>query len=415
MRAVTAIGAVVIILGLSGVAFFAISGGLGSAGSLSVRWVSDTAQPGQPNHHAPAAGTVDGMGMVYAPVSATGDGQCNLVGLYSENGSSSWNYPIPQANCTLHSIADPAFADHDDDGIKEVFVATTEQAVIGFHPLSGAVEFRQNLSSYGYTRPLVTDFSGGNEKEIIVVDVKGTVFVFRPNGTVAWKRQLSTYTWGQPRVADFNGDGEEELAVGLGGSGELYLFNPDGSVVWNRSSLVDGSITWMTTGQADADDSVEIALAGQDGVVAMIEGRDGSVQWRRDLGTLAAVHAFGDGDEDGETELYAVAADGVLRSYTANNGTEEWRTTLTEENVQMTPPPSLGDIDGDGEPELVAVTNNGIVSVVDPRTGDVLDSYRREVPIWVHPTLADVTGDGIPEVFVIYGDGRVVSFQYIDD
>jgi hypothetical protein len=77
----------------------------------------------------------------------------------------------------------------------------------------------------------------------------------------------------------------------------------------------------------------------------------------------------------------------------------------------MTPPPSLGDVDGDGALELVAVTNNGIVSIVDPRSGEILDSYNRDVPIWVHPTLADVNEDSAAEVFVIYGDGRVVAFS----
>lgn len=413
MRATTMAAIAVLVIALASVVVFAVSGGFGASGSLDERWVSDTARDRAPNHHAVAAHAIGANGMVYAPISgASNTDQCDLVGLEADDGSRRWNYPIPPANCTIHSVADPTIADYDADGVKEVFVATTENAVIGMHPLTGEVEFRHNLTAYGYTQPLVTDFTGDDGKEIIAVDVQGAVFVLRPDGSVVWERQYSSYTWGQPDVADFDGDGDRELVVGFGGSGELVLFESDGTVAWNRTRPVQGSITWMATGQADDDVPTEIAIATTDGVVAVLDGRDGSVQWRRDLGTLAAVHAFGDGDGDGVTEVYAVAADGKLRSYTASNGTDEWTTTLTTEGVQMTPPPSMGDIDGDGNQELVAVTNNGIVAVVDPKSGEVLDSYRRDVPIWVHPTVTDVTGDGTPETFVIYGDGRVVAFSF---
>lgn len=413
MRTRTAIAIAVLTVALAAVAFYAASGGLGESGSLEERWVSDTARDRAVNHHAVAAGSMGENGMVYAPISGESDtDQCDLAAIEAGDGSRRWNYPIPATNCTIHSVADPAIADYDDDGVPEVFVTTTEEAVIGMNALTGEVEFRHNLTAYGYTRPLVTDFTRDDGKEIVAVDVQGAIFVLRPNGSVVWTKQYSSYTWGQPAVADFDGDGGRELVVGFGGNGEIVVFESDGSIVWNHSNVVRGSTTWMATGQADDDDVHEIAIATSKGVVAVLDGRDGSVQWRRDLGTLAAVHAFGDGDGDGVAELYAVAADGKLRSFTANNGTTEWSTTLTTESVQMTPPPSMGDVDGDGRQELVAVTNNGIVSVVDPRTGQILDSYRRDVPIWVHPMIVDTTGDGVPEPYVIYGDGRVVAFSF---
>lgn len=76
------------------------------------------------------------------------------------------------------------------------------------------------------------------------------------------------------------------------------------------------------------------------------------------------------------------------------------------------PPPSLGDLDGDGDPELVAASGDGLVAVIDPRTGEIVDPYKREVPIYTFPRLADFDGDGREEVFVIYGDGRVVALSY---
>ena len=416
MRTITvlAIGSVVVILGSVVFFGFAIGDGIlrSDGGSLTELWVSDTARESLGNHHAAAADRVQGQGMVFVPISGRANTtECDLVALNGTTGARQWNYPIPAANCTIHSVADPTVADYDSDGVKEVFAATTEQAVIGFHPLTGEVEFRQNLTSYGYTRPLVTDLTGDGANEVIVVDVRGTVFVFRPNGTAVWTKQLSSYTWGQPTAADFDGDGSAELVVGLGGNGSLYMFEQGGSIRWRRTNPFGSSITWMTTGQADDDPGVEVVAATTDGIVALVDGRTGQVQWQRDFGEYAAVHAFGDGDGDGKPEVYAVARDGKLRSLAANDGTVEWTTTLTTEDVQMTPPPSMGDIDGDGNPELVVVTNNGIVSLVDPQSGEIVDSYERDVSIWVHPTLADIDGDGVAEIFVTYGDGRVVAFS----
>lgn len=395
------------------VVLVAVTGGLWTQGGLTEAWVSDTARDRPVNHHAAAAGLVGESGMVFAPISGTPHtDQCALVGLDGANGSTRWTYPIPRDDCTIHSVADPTIADYDGDGVEEVFVATTEESIVGIDGHSGVVEFRHELTSYGYTKPIVTDLDGEAGMEIVAVDAAGSVVVLRPDGSVVWERPRSSHTWGQPAVADFDGDGEPELVVGLGEAGRLTMFEADGRVAWNRTDVVDGgAITWMVPGQADADPAAEVAIATSDGVVAMVDGRDGDVQWRRDLGTLAAVHAFGDGDGDGEVELYAVAADAVLRSYSASDGTIEWTTTLTTEAVQMTPPPALGDVDGDGEQELVAVTNDGAVSIVDPETGEVGDTYRRDVPIWTYPTLADVDGDGVPEAFVIYGDGRVVSLS----
>jgi outer membrane protein assembly factor BamB len=259
----------------------------------------------------------------------------------------------------------------------------------------------------------VTDFVGDSDPEIIVVDVDGTIFVLDANGTTVWSKQLSSYTWGQPAVADFDGDGKPELTVATGGTGNLYLFEQNGSPAWNQPQSYEGSITWMTTGEADDDDAVEIVVAtASTGRVSMVDGASGEREWTRKFGSYAAVHAFGDGDGDGTSEIYAVAKDGKLRSLDASTGETEWTTSLTTGDLQMMPPPALGDIDGDGDSELVAVTNDGIVSVVDPESGTILGRYEREVPIYTHPELADIDGDGDLEAFVMYARGRVVAFDF---
>lgn len=410
MRGVTvvAIAGVFVVLAVAAFVGLGHIGGPSDDLALETRWVSDTGIDVVANHHAAAIGEVDGDAMVFAPVSGRrGTEECGLYAFHA-NGSRAWKHPVPPENCTIHAVADATATDYDGDGAIEVLTATTERAVHAFDGASGESELRYNLTSYGYTRPVVADLTGDSQREIIVVDAFGTVSVLRPDGSVVWEKQLETYTWGQPSVADFDGDDDPELAVGIGGDGELLLFEADGSIAWTRTDGLGGGVTWMTTGQADDDDRVEIVVATPEGTVLMVDGASGEQEWRQDFEAFAAVHAFADGDGDGTLEVYATARDGKLRAIDATTGGIEWETTLTNERVQMMPPPTLGDVDGDGSPDLVAVSNDGSVAIVDPTNGEIRAQYERDASIFTHPVTGDLDGDGDDEVLVTYGDGRVV-------
>lgn len=412
MRPRTIAAMFVIVALLGGATVLGLNLETASGGSLSEEWTSDTATDIRGNHHTPAVGVVDGEPMVFAPVSGEGGSQqCRLAGLDATNGSTEWRYDIAPENCEVHSVADPTIADVDGDGEKEVLAATTEQTVTAHDPDSGAVEFRHNLSTYGYTQPVVTDLGDDGQTEIVVVDAKGTVIVVGANGTERWRDRLDSYTWGQPAVEDFDGDGQREIAVAAG-SGTVQLYAPDGDVEWERPNATETLLSWMTTTERTSAGGPGIVVATTGGTVASLDGADGSTNWERNLGAMAAVHAVGDGDDDGDSEVYAVARDGVLRSLDAATGEIEWTTTLTTEDVQMMPPPSMADLDGDGSEELLAVSNAGDVTVVDPDTGETLASAGRNAPIYAHPAVADVDGDGAAEAYVTYADGRVVRYAY---
>lgn len=404
MRPVTVVVLVSLVVGLGAVGFVAL-GGDGVA--LEERWISDTGRDVRANHHAVAAGTVDGQGYVFAPVSArSGTDGCGLYALASDTGDEAWHYRVPPANCTIHSVADPTLADVNGDGRPEVVAATTEQRAVAFDPTSGELLRSYELSAYGYSKPLVADLNDDGEPEVIVVDVLGTVSVFEPDGEPLWTHPLGAYTWGQPVVAEV--DGEPALFVASGGPGGLYRFTPDGEVAWNRSAPFDGAITWSTSVVVDG---TPLVVAASDGGSVVAVEPDGEVAWRVEMGRFPAVHAAGDGDGDGEPEVYAVDREGRLLALDAATGETEWETSLTAEPLQMAPPPALGDVTGDGEPELVTVTHAGTVALIDPEDGSTLATYERDVQVYTHPTLADADGDGAAEVFVIYADGRVVSLE----
>jgi outer membrane protein assembly factor BamB len=406
LRPRTVVVLFVLVVAVGGVGAFAVAQ---SGPALSERWVSDTESTVQGNHHAVAAARIDGRGWVFAPIGGRGGGSgCALVAL-DAGGETVWRDPVPAANCTIHAVADPAVADWTGGEGPEVLAATTERRVTAHDPLTGEETFSHPLRDYGYTRPVVADATDDGDRNLVVLDVRGTVFVLDGNEAV-WNRSFGSYTWAQPSVLDADGDGDTEVLAGFD-DGHVRAFDgATGEVEWNRS--VGGPVTWLTVGDGDDDPAAEAVAATSDGRVVAVDGATGRVEWERDLGRLAAVRAFADADGDGVVEVYATARDGVLRSLDARTGETEWTTTLTEGDVQMTPPPSLGDLDGDGNPELVAVTNDGIVRVVDPGTGAIRATYERDASVYTHATLADLDADGKAEVYVPYGDGRVVALSF---
>lgn len=392
---------------------YAITQAFGTQGTLAEVWVTDTARSSDlGNHHAPIAEQIRGDPLIITPVNSQVDQtSCALVAFNGSNNNLTrmWQDGLPYEDCNIHSFGDPTIADVDGDGKQEVLVATTEDIVLAYNTTSGEEEFRRQLAGWGYSAPIVTDFTSAEGRELIVADLEGGVFVFRQNGTTAWKQKLDGGVYARPIVDDFDTDGVSELIVGYGGD-EVLMFEPNGTIVWRTET--EGTPAWITTGNADGDKAPEIVAATTDGNVHALDSQDGSVMWTQGFGDLAAVHAFGDGDQDNQTEVYAVAEDGKLRALDASDGSIEWTTTLTTEDVQMMPPPGMADLDSDDDPELVAMSYDGSVSIINPQTGGTITSYERDVPLWMRPTFADVDGDGSQEILVVYGDGRVVALSY---
>lgn len=409
--------AVVVLVGLVGAAAFGLVGTteVGSQsienGTLTELWVSDPPAVLESNHHTPAAAFVNGESFVAVPINSLHGKTCMLI-MLNGSGDERWRQSITPKACTIHSVSDPTIADFDGDDDYEVIVATSAQEFVVYDLRTGRVEFRHQLTSYGYSKPIVADILPAEGNETIVIDLLGGVFVFRGNGTVAWKRNFKDARVRQPAVADFDADGQPELAIGQL-SGEAIVLERNGRTAWHRKLPNAISVKWMATGQADDDEPVELVFGTLLGNVIALDGANGTIEWRRNLSARGAtVHALGDADDDGQPEVYVATRDGTLWCLNAANGSVEWKTTLTTETVYMTPPPSLGDIDGDGDAELVAVSGNGLIAVINPHTGEIIDSYKRNVPIWTFPRIADFDGDGREEIFVIYGDGRVVALSY---
>lgn len=375
--------------------------------TLTERWRAGNSSVAG-NHHAAAAGRVAGEAVVAVPLGGrSGETGCRLLVL-DGGGAERWTGPIPEDACTIHAVADVTLADFVGDADPEVVAASTEAEVVAYDALTGEAEFRYPLSNYGYSKPVVADATGDGAAELVVTDIDGTLAVVRPDGETVWRRPLDAYSWAPPAVADFDTDGRPETVVGLG-NGSVVAFTRRGQLAWMADA--SGSVTWAGDGDVDDDPAREYLAATTDGDVVSLDGRDGSVEWTRSLGDLAAVGDPVDGDRDGVVEVYATNRTGTLFVLDGRDGTVEWTRSLTDAETQMTPPPVVGDVTGDGRAELVAVTNDGSVRVLDSPTGRMLASYGRDAALFTHATLADTDSDGRKEVYVVYGDGVAVALS----
>ncbi|MFC4407634.1 outer membrane protein assembly factor BamB family protein [Haloarchaeobius iranensis] len=408
MRTRTLLAVAVLVAGLLGVVYVGLSGE--STGTLAPEWTSETDPGTAGNHHEPAVAVVDGEPLVFAPVSSTQDAdECALVALDATDGTERWRYDVPRGNCTIHAVADPAVADTDDDGDREVLAPTTEDEVLVAGAVEGAIEDRLPLTDYGYTRPTVADIDDDGERETVAVDVLGSVRVFAPDGTIEWRADREAYVWATAVVDDVDADGETEVVV-ADRRGYVTAFGPDGSVLWNRSTGADLVATWMTSADLDDDPALEYVVASTAGATVAYDGRTGDLEWRHDAGSLSAVNAVL--SVEGRPTVFATAADGSLVAIDGSDGSERWRTTVTDEAINMMPPPVAGDVDGDGDAELVVAANDGTIAVYDPASGELLATHSRAVGILAHPVLADTDDDGVEEIYVMYADGRIQRLSY---
>lgn len=393
MRPLTLGVAAVVLLALVGLAAL----GLADTGStLEERWVSDTPRDNRANHHAVGAEN----GTVVAPVAAvTGTVEmtptsCALVRLDPATGAVEWRAGVRPANCTTHALTEPAIADVDGDGHLEVAASSTERALVVADAATGREEWRVPLTSYGYGRPAVANLTASPGPEVVASDIDGVVVAVN-DGRVQWRHDLHSTVWADPLVTDLDGDDSPEILFGA--NDNTTLLSASGEVEWETP------VGGLTTAVARTGGSAFVAGSGH---VTALDGATGDREWQYTVDGTVRVHDARDGT------VYVGVSGGEVLALDAGTGDVAWRYTFAETDQTVTPAPVLGDVTGGGSTEVVAVNSDGSVAVLDATSGEQLDAYSRDVPIWTVATVASVDDDGADEVFVRYGDGRVAALEY---
>jgi hypothetical protein len=220
-------------------------------------------------------------------------------------------------------------------------------------------------------------------------------------------------------VGDVNGDGRPEIvtAPAQGGWTDIRVF--DGTSYRQLASFPpfsngssEGGGAFVATGDTTGDGRAEIVTGIDQYCCTQVHVLDGLTG--NDLAgfypfgpssQVGARVAAGDLNGDGRAELLVSGSGSGTVQVFAPEGGQPIRT------LQLFDPPAfvsmaVGDVVGDGRPQLVAAADTAggpQVKVVDPRTGEVIDSLYPFTPDWAVPQVAvgDVNGDGRADVIVL--------------
>jgi outer membrane protein assembly factor BamB len=253
----------------------------------------------------------DGVGEVYV----VGD---NIYALGGTDGSIIWSYPASGGSAFV------AIADINNDGQYEVVTVGYSGGswrVIVLRATNGAFLWNYTVSSAG--NPSIADLDNDGYKEIVVATKDGMLYALRHNGTLYWSRNmgygagvLAIQALNSPTIADVNGDGWKEIVYGQyqfpGGCHYSYvhvLRGTNGSTIWSYSGPCSAyQAHARKIADIDNDGQIEIILTGAgygpSPYIRVLNGATGAVEWTYSDFSFEGL-AIGDVDNDGCVEIVA--------------------------------------------------------------------------------------------------------------
>lgn len=259
------------------------------------------------------------------------------------------------------------------------------------------------------------------------------IFVFTFDGSTlpGWPKSVSNVPWASPVIGDFDGDGDNEV-VAYDVSGTVYVWHHDGT------ELLDGDSNPSTTGpffaagsasdgwhvstpalaDMDGDGTVEmIVCAPHDSIYCLNSDGSAVPGWPVPIdpsAEIGASPAVGDVDGDGWPEVVVQDRAGWVRCLnhtgTSVPGWPKWISS----NAFFLASPALADFTGDGRLEVVVPGMNSMCYFFR-YDGTLMpgwpQAYAIEGPTESSPVIADIDADGSLDIILGSEEGRLNAWD----
>jgi len=255
-------------------------------------------------------------------------------------------------------------ADLDGDGTPEILVApgsaSSANARVQIWDNQGRKLDRYSepdaFMGGGETRTTVVDLDLDGDPEIVVGNAAWT-----HDGELLWARKdnvRSTKASDFPIVANLDDDPYPELVRargGLSGPGNIVAWNHDGTDLWEVPRPLGFNWAPIAIADVDADGYAEVLYGWNRSSdrFDVLDGRDGSVKWSKNVATGPSGASAIDMDGDGFVEVVFLDESGVLHVWDGRDGAEKGVFDLDQPGPARFTTPVFADVDADGVAELV--------------------------------------------------------------
>ena len=344
----------------------------------------------------------------------------------------------------------PSIADLDHDGAPDLLVAADNGTLFRLDLRSGDVRWRREIGGSIFPQILAVPLDGDGVDDVLVaIDGGGITALDGRTGEPIFILEDPHVSALVAHVEDVNGDGVADFFTVVDhGPVSARSGRDAGAELW-ETAMPEPGVRFADAADVDGDGTVDLVVAGGDGVVRAVRPADGSIvgvmgTGRSQITTVTVAELTGasppeilvttfDGFVDCRTwgsdeRLWSVttqgevlsrpgiadavvligSGDGTVYAVDGASGAMLWKSAMRDE-VHTTP--RLAPVLADGAKAVVVGTDENTVSCLDPRTGR---------QIWVHPThddldasplTIDVDGDGIEDIIVASEDRSVYALS----
>ena len=259
--------------------------------------------------------------------------------------------------------------------------------------------------------PLVFDFDGDGQKEIVISANDHKFYSFEANGsqTLGWPVTVDDIAPNGAAIGDIDNDGDYEI-VGAAKSGSIYAWNDDGSIL-DGFPYSGGPIMFATPSLADIDGNgdLEIITAGFGSKKVFVVNHDGSdfPGWPYvGTGSFYSSVALADIDNDGAPEIIACDFSGAVHAWNSDQSYVDGFPVTLSGPIQGSP--AVADIDGDENLNIIVSTFAGNIYVLN-NDGSILAGWPVSAGTNVKssPALGDVDSDGHLEIIIGDNAGNI--------